>query len=364
MQAQRITYKWQVWYNNFIYYIMNKIIVYFLVAITPMVSVFTAMGQMKASSPHDTTYYVTYSNLLTTRLYGSRKYTDILVRDHKGPNKFRYLSNTPNNLGIGATYGILTLNLGANIGLSKPNIEAKGKTKYLDLQAHAHARKFNVDLIGEFYKGFYLPPFDKAATNGDNWYKRPDIRVTNLGIAAYKIFNWERFSFRAAMLQNERQKKSAGSLLAGAEIYYGQTKGDSSLIPSVLQNEFTQYGVNKLRYFSIGPGIGYAYTLVVAKHFYVLGSATASVPLTFNQERSFGSKESQTSVQPNLSYKAAIGYNQERWSINALWINNSLRTKGTLGRYEYNTGNIRANLVYRFNSPSYVKRKLGFLEIR
>jgi hypothetical protein len=50
--------------------------------------------------------------------------------------------------------------------------------------------------------------------------------------------NPQRFSFNAAMTQNEWQKKSAGSFMIGGLVYYGQIKGDSSLVPKQVENSF------------------------------------------------------------------------------------------------------------------------------
>ena len=96
--------------------------------------------------------------------------------------------------------------------------------------------------------------------------------------------NVDRFSYRAALTENDVQTKSAGSLLFGGEAYYGSIKGDSSLVPVEVRGNFSQFGVDKINFFSIGPGIGYAYTLVIEKHFYITGSAIGSIDVNFSTE--------------------------------------------------------------------------------
>ena len=75
--------------------------------------------------------------------------------------------------------------------------------------------------LGEFYKGYYLTPQGLAAPEGKPYYLRPDMGLSLVGFAFYRALNERKFSYQAGLLQNEWQKKSAGSVLVGGEIYYG-----------------------------------------------------------------------------------------------------------------------------------------------
>jgi Domain of unknown function (DUF4421) len=118
---------------------------------------------------HDTTYYKSYRSVLTARLYLSRKYNVLSFNPPAPATSFKYRATTSLNLGIGATYHVFTLNIGIGITKFNPNNE-KGNTKYLDLQGHFYARKWNVDILGEFYKGYYLTPQGLAAPPGEKYY--------------------------------------------------------------------------------------------------------------------------------------------------------------------------------------------------
>src|SRR5664279_5015277 len=196
---------------------------------------------------------------------------------------FQYRATTSLNLGLGATYHAFTLNIG--IGISKFNpSNVKGNTKYLDLQGHFYARKWNIDLLGEFYKGYYLTPQGLAAPPGKEYYLRPDIGLSLIGFAFYRSLNQKRFSYQAGLLQNEWQKKSAGSLLYGGEIYYGAVHGDSSLTPTLIDSAVSLKEIDKFHFFSIGPGVGYAYTFVYKEHFFLLASATVNLAFRYSNE--------------------------------------------------------------------------------
>ncbi|HEY4154530.1 MAG TPA: DUF4421 domain-containing protein [Puia sp.] len=317
----------------------------------------------RAQTPdHDTAYYRTYRDQVTTRAYLSRKYT-VLRFDPPGESpKFVYNPNTSLNLGIGATYHAFTLNIG--IGISKFNPgEIKGKTRYLDLQGHFYARKWNIDVLGEFYRGYYLTPKGLAAPPGESYYTRRDLGLGLLGLAFYRSLNDRRFSYQAGLLQNEWQKKSAGSVLVGGEIYYGSVHADSTLVPAELDSGYGKQNINRVHFFEIGPGIGYAYTLVIGQHFYALASVTVNLALRFSTEYSDprGRYRSKTDFTPNDIIHAGLGYNTAKWGLTALWVSDRLNVRGGSSGYQYGvaTGNYRLIFARRFKVNRKVKKVLA-----
>jgi hypothetical protein len=249
-------------------------------------------------------------------------------------------------MGIGATYHNFSLNLAYGFHFLNHDNE-KGKTKYLDLQAHLYHKKWAIDALGLFYKGYYLYPKGYAALNLNNYYYRPDAKLNFIGVAAYHLQNTERFSYHAAMIQNEWQRKSAGSLLFGGEAYYGTIKADSALVPKQIEKGFSQAGINKINFFSAGPGIGYAYTLVIQRHFFITTSVIANLDLNFSSEEGINSKNNKVSVNPAAVYKAAIGYNSSSWDISANCVGNALwiSTASSSEKYFLATGNYRLILA-------------------
>src|SRR5690606_28091376 len=125
-----------------------------------------------------------------------------------------------------------------------------------------YPRKLVLDLFGQFYKGYYLAPEGRGALPDENFYVRPDLKVTKLGVSAQYVFNHEKFSYRASFLQNEWQQKSAGTFLAGFEVYGGGATADSTIVPGMLIEDESR-NFEALRFFEFGPNAGYAYTLVV-----------------------------------------------------------------------------------------------------
>jgi hypothetical protein len=214
------------------------------------------------------------------------------------------------------------------------------------LQLRVYPRKWAIDVLGTFVKGYYLKPDDENGLHLANYYQRPDIKRDVVGASAYRVANANKFSYRAAITQNEWQTKSAGTLLYGGEMYYGLIKGDSAMVPKKVSNNFEQAGVKRISFFSVGPGVGYAYTLVVHKNFFVTGSAIGSLNLNFSSEEKEGgkqAKQTKTSVQPGGMYRGAIGYNSSAWSVSANIIGNALYAGSASSSKEYYlpTGNVR-----------------------
>ena len=305
---------------------------------------------------NDTAYIEDHTEDITFRLYGSRKYTKYDIVDRKQKRDILYRPNTPFNLGFGANYRFV----GINLGFSLPFINSYdkyGKTKYLDLQSHIYLRKIVVDFYGQFYKGYYIANpeevFGKAAAAQNPYPQRPDIRNIDFGLNVQYIFNDKRFSYRAPNLQNEYQKKSAGSFIVGGEIFLGRIKGDSSLIPPNMidttflrEEHFYKTGIS-----SLAANVGYAYTFVLKEHFFLSLSLTAG--LGGNSTSLFlenGEVSRSIGLQFSNTVRASLGYNSSRYFAGIHYVGMNTRSAMPISHtYQtFGTGNFRVSLVRRF----------------
>ena len=224
--------------------------------------------------------------------------------------------------------------------------------------------KWVIDFDGQLYKGYHLHPSGFAAVPGKSYYYRGDLNVSLFGVSAYRIFNSNRFSYRAAFIQNEWQKKSAGTFLAGAEIYYGVVKADSSFIPQSIAQNYTPPGaINKINYLSIGPGVGYAYSLVLLQHIFFTGSLTGNLNFSLANEHAAGNAGWHFSLNPVTRFRVATGYNGRSWSVSANWIEDYLPFQGANkdNRYFFRTGNYRLIVAKRFNTGRRLQKHLALI---
>jgi len=313
----------------------------------------TSSAQAQKVFPHDTSYYETFPNKITTRLYLSRKYVHLHFRPSGGGSQLEYEANPKLNTGIGFSLRGLSLNIFFGPGFLNKD-DGKGKTTGIDIQLHVYPRKWAIDLYGVFPKGYHLEPKGFAAANSNSYYYRPDMHLHLVGLSAYRVPAKEKFSYRAAIIQTEWQKKSAGSFLYGGEVYYGAVKGDSAFVPRSVQSQYPQSGINLVHFFRIGPGAGYAYTLVMARHFFITGSLIGNLDFSFTTESRM-TKTNKFALSPGAIYKAAIGYNGPSWNVsanltgNGLWIKGSSSTKS----YFWPSGNYRFVLSKKF----YIKKQ-------
>jgi hypothetical protein len=303
----------------------------------------------------DSTYVISYENDFMARTFFLRRYTNFNFLNNKNDVSVQYSPNSGFAFGIGANYKWATINLSYAFDFLNP-YQGRGETKAFDVQLHGYGQKIIIDLLGQFYAGFYLPTKTLRSTSG-GFYTRPDIKVTAIGGTLQFVANNRRFSYRAAFMQNERQKKSAGTWLFGMEVYSGIVAADSSIVPRVLAKE--EVGVREMRFLEIGPNVGYAYTWVYKGNFYVSGSASLSVNAGYNRYRDDTSLTSVVTISPNSLFRVSSGYAWNNWSVNAIYVATGLYVLGeTDNHIIVNAGDMRLTLTYRFSPTRKMKKML------
>ncbi|HMU47430.1 MAG TPA: DUF4421 family protein [Chitinophagaceae bacterium] len=312
----------------------------------------TAQNLSKKKYKHDSNYYEMYPNKLTGRIYAAKKFEDINVPSGGSATDLKYVANHKTNFGIGVTWRNYSLNAFYGFNNSSAN---RGKTKGLDLQLHLFPHKWVIDVLAVMPKGMYIKPKGTAAASSSSYYSDKETKERIYGVAAYRVPNKEKFSYRAALVQNEWQKKSAGSVLYGLEAYYViGPENDSTFIPKAIQDGYAEKGFLEMRYLSIGPGIGYAYTAVMDQHFFIMGSLIANLKVNVATEET-PDVVKETSIAPSSIYKAAIGYNSDNWSFVISTAGNLLWGKGPASAqtYFYKAGQVKVSLAKKFD----VKKK-------
>lgn len=314
------------------------------------------------TTDNDSNYIEDHTKDITFRFFGTRKYNSYDIVDRKRNLDVLYRPNTPLNIGFGMNYKFIGINLAFNLPFI--NKEYKyGRTRGLDLQTHVYARKIVVDFYGQFYKGYYISNskglLDIFTPEG-KLPIRPDIHNLTLGLGVQYVFNDGRFSYRAAYLQNDYQKKSAGSLIIGAEIFGVRMKGDSSIIPSNLSKNdfFNNQHFDRTGIMSAAVNAGYAYTFVYNKHFFLTFSLTGSIGSNYTSLSLTPSdtKLSKVGLQLNNTERISIGYNSSRYFAGIHYVNITMRSTSPVpDTYQrIGAGDFRLSIARRFK----LKKKL------
>ncbi len=316
---------------------------------------------------YDAQYIKTYRYWLNTRVYTSRKYTLFhLPKENGGHAVFR--PNSKLNFGLGFTHKGFTLNIGFPAPGLNGDFSQRGKTTKLDLQMHLYARKWVLDGFIQRYQGYYNNP--RASTTNIGFNSDPNTKVRNIGASYLRVHNYRKFSLRAGAQNDEFQIKSAGSLLYGADFLVGIIRNDSNPIANANLQGLERYNyINYLATVNLGPTIGYGYNYVYQSKLMIGLALTATAAISFYQENKGMMTQGYDSttifrgnhlgVAPQMSVRATIGYNTDRWGIFAHYVHHTMGVRAATQNYmAYSTGNYRVNIVYRIKPPRAIKRVL------
>ena len=308
--------------------------------------------------PYDTSYISSYTTDYTTRVFGSVKYSMMGYDDNSVGQRLAYRPNNKLLLGVGVNHGFLGLNLGFNLPYINEDDHKYGETQYYDFTLRIFSPRFNLTGYLQTYKGFYLRNTSSLIMGwqeGDPKYIRSDLRTSAVGLDITYIFNSSKFSYRAAVVQTEWQKKSAGSFIIGGSFIYNISNGDSSIVPDKIAypNFYEGLDFDRSSSFSIGPLAGYAYTLVIKKHYFITGSINGAVNIGTTRLKLVDNEDKMKSGLV-FGFRSEVlvsaGYNSSRWYFGISYVNMGLTNQAPLPEraMTYDTGMFRMNIVRRF----------------
>ena len=283
----------------------------------------------------DSTYIAQDEELMITRFYFSRKFTDFKIPE----KELRYRPNSGINTGLGISFQKFTLNTAGPLPFLNPNRE-KDFPRSLDLQGHFYPMKWMIDFFGQLYNGYKIPNWKVTGQT----YLRPDIELIKIGLNIHHVFLGERISIAAAMNQTEIQKKSAISPLLGFEVYRAQISADSLIIPTILNPSFNY---SKADFVHVGPNAGFLGTLVFGKGLFATGAFSGNVGLG-NFWIQGNQKERDWGIILGYHFRGYIGYNGPRFGFNLNYVYKNLNLNPIRElEQSADTGNYRLNFIYK-----------------
>lgn len=255
-----------------------------------LIAILLISGSIRCYSQIDTTYIGKFPSNTSIRTFTAAKFSDLSLRN--GEVKSHYSPTGIAAVGAGFLFGWVGLNISYSFDMKSEIHREPSKT--LDLQLHTYGRKVVFDALAQYYEGYYSDNIELADI-------RQHIRTFKTGLSGHYILNNSKYSYGAAFNSNNRQLKSAGSLMLGLGIYYTNINSED---PSLLGPEAAMP-----RNLQFGPSIGYAYTWVITPKFYVAAGLTVgmNVVADLNFKR--------FSVYPMFVPRVVMGYNTDRWSL-------------------------------------------------
>ncbi len=223
------------------------------------------------SEPEDSTnhYIEDLTDLLSLKLFTLTKSNALDIIYPEGRVILRPNGNT--NLGIGFNYKTVGLSLSFGKPLSQSSIDKYGNTSRFDVQVSYFGHRIGFDGFLQGYRGYYMAnPNDFMEWEKSYYPQISDLSVFSLGGNFFYMFNSKEFSYKAAYIRNEVQKKSAGSFSAGLFFYLDQVKSGSGFIPQEMPDSIlSDFDLKEFDATSIGVSAGYQYTFVIGKKLFI-----------------------------------------------------------------------------------------------
>ncbi|MDZ7743547.1 MAG: DUF4421 family protein [Bacteroidota bacterium] len=220
-------------------------------------------------------YIRDYKEMITARTYLLYEGIGFTINPSQTDINVNYLPNIHTKVGVAAFYKWFGLGLAVRNPFYIRDSHEKGKSTIIDLRVNAYGRSVAAEISYQDYNGFYLSNSGQIIPGwkpGDVYYQRPDIEIEAFSILFYYLFNSRKHSIRAAYIQNEQQLKSSGALVLVPSFMYTKLHADSNLIPSVFSGGgdiLPQENIIKGVFYNYGISIGYSYTFVFFKNFYL-----------------------------------------------------------------------------------------------
>lgn len=245
--------------------------------------------------------------------------------DIRNPNLdtllFRYEPNTRTNFITAFDYRWLSVSLGL-VSFPTTAGNRKGESSQFSLRASFNGKRiWNTNFI-QYYSGFYLTnpasvqPDWNVAT--DTFPQRPDVNTTTIFSNAYYCFKPEKFSYRAALWQLDRQERSAGSFLAGLSMRIFALNSDSmvTLIPPQALSLFDpQYRIIAQRTTNFSLNVGYVHTFVYNRSWFLTLYFVPGLSLQSSYYLSDDQviRADRSQFTGSSEFRIIMGYNGEKW---------------------------------------------------
>jgi len=262
---------------------------------------------------HDTSYIKSYSEKVSVKLVALNKYNYFRVRDRINNTSIKYSPVRDVSLGLGVAYKWFALDITFALGLN--NRTEFENTRSFDFQGSIFSSKQYITFTLQYYQAYELNRLKGVEMMlSEEEKRREDIRTINFGLQYMYAVNYTKFSIKAPFVQNEGQRKSAGSPIIGASFNMFVMNADSSIVPNEVSGYFEpDLHLVDLNILSVSLSFGYMYSFVLKKRFFLTLSLIPGLNINagdyYTDNRNFNSP----SINLKLNSLNAIGYNSSRF---------------------------------------------------
>lgn len=256
-----------------------------------------------------------HDKLMISTIFRSRNNYWTFEND-EAPTNMELRHNPSINVGLGINWRFLVGSF--EYGLLHIDTTKYGNTNRLDLKLNPYLGPFMLSFQFSKYKGYYIAnpnELDSKWQASDVYPRLPGTITYNIGADIKYFLNRKRLSPKAAFVLSDKQKKSAGSVIAGT--YYNYLSVDKTkdiqvpqgFLPFVLPRYMQFIGVKS---HNMGISLGYMYSFVFGTKKYWslnamlnggLGTTYQDLPETLSASRNAWS------LTERIDYRLALNYN-------------------------------------------------------
>lgn len=235
---------------------------------------------------------------------------DIKSKDNKSES-VKYRPNNAYTLGLGAYLFEIVAEFSLALPIDEKSTSTYGTTDVREFHANFLGKGWGLNAYTQRYSGFYFP--DRSDPTGEQFIKRPDIELKNLGINGIYAFNNDKFSLKSAYNFSEQQLKSVGSLILTGNLNAFTLEADSAIVTQTSVQAGNKSDFRLLTNTQLSFAAGYTYTLVY-KSFFINGAFSIGPAHNWTYYKpSDGSERYDISVNTFTDARFSIGYNSVRF---------------------------------------------------
>ncbi len=273
------------------------------VLIAVLCSVFILLTKAQQMTEYDTNYIQTFEENFYPYIFNSTRDFSVGLYDSRDSNYKYYDANSISTLGIGVDYKIISF----SVGLTSV-VRVDEQASSFTLGTGITKRKYRLGATIRYFRGFRL-------SNGDTTMQltaplvRPNLLSRTFQVSYLHIFNSERASYRGSFSYFEKQKKNAGSWIAGTKIAHRYLSDNPFLFEadSVLGTDRITQASN----LTVSLNGGGFYTLTFWKHWHF--SMLFALNVHYDVDLIGAQKARENSFSGGADFRMMLGYNNKRY---------------------------------------------------
>jgi len=232
--------------------------------------------------------------------------------------------NSGNYVGAGLSYKLIDGDLYYTLPRTREQQQGMQNLKQFKLAFSYAAQRFTI-------RAFFNAMYGAIVSGGGGHYQsNPNISMTRMGLQGDYVFNYRRYSYRAANALSAFQRRNAGSFILRAELFYRELGADSGLVPADREKRKLFLAQTNLRYLRapvlyVIPGYGWNLTafkgkLLISPLIFMGPGYAYNVYKTKTGRYTHPNWEWSTQVSVSAGYNGARVYSSLTFSMEAGYI--------------------------------------------